>query len=509
MPGRAVRRPHTLTVDGERVTGSRYEEDEGPVRYRAQHYDLPETLALTAEEFARKAQAGTPEVAGGLRPVLLSGRPGVELVFKGSGNERETVRATKVGSRVFLFSVSHDPDRVKEYPGLDAEAKAREFFDSVAITFSPTSPGVTRPKPPRPEVPTLPGGFKVVGQVEPFLAAVALPEAGEVLAFAVRGPGAKPAGVVRRYSSSTWKQLGEAHLPAPVVYAAADEKAGRLYVGTATRDVTGRDVPDRLTAVGEVQAFDLKAVRADAPPKGELKPVATARLPVGSGAKIAGLELDPKGKAVYTATVVMQSGGKAHRSRVWRLSPSDLSPAGPDIELSQPVGHLRLSPDGKHLLAAEMMYNSFGHPQATAAVTHAHLIDAANWKKERAIQLPGTVAALAFVETGKAVAVLAPGGRQRLYALDVRGEPADVTPSPALRVAGAGFLAVAGDKVVVSARHASGTEVLSLAGTGPAKSVGHTIAAGGLISGPVVAAPDGKSAAYGSGVVLDLSAAGK
>ena len=110
----------------------------------------------------------------------------------------------------------------------------------------PLPPGVS---------PGLSGGLKMVTRIEPFTTAVVLPTKKELLTFGFRPPGETPApgGTIRRYAADTFKLLGTYHLPHPVTAAAADEKAGRLYLGTAARDTIGFDV-QRLTVVGDVAA---------------------------------------------------------------------------------------------------------------------------------------------------------------------------------------------------------------------------------------------------------------
>ncbi len=540
MPGSQRRGTLTLTLGGERVCGHTYVATEASVQYRAQYLDLPDSVKLTAEDFARRAELppgrGDPALAEGPTAVQVGGFPGQQLVFRRSPpTNRETVRVVKVGPRMFLFAVAYDTGRTRDYDGLDPEAKAREFFDSVKITFDPNTsapaPTAKGPRNPRPKEPanpprvppqatppadtTLPGstgGLKFVARIDPFVTAVALPGKGEVLTFAVRDPGPQPGGEVRRYSAATWKLLGTCRLPSPVFHAAADEKAGRLYVATVARNARGPEVRDQLSAAGDVQAFDLKAVLSDTPPKDVLKSLAAA----GFDSKVAGLEVDPNGKAVYAATAAQAGKGKP-KVRLHKLDPADLKPLAGDIDVPQPagsvwspVGVLRMSPDGKHLFAAEFPYNSFGYPQyGASAPTTVHVVDAAGWKKERVAQLPGPAADLRFVDDGKAVAALS-GGRARLVTLTPAGETEDVTPV-GLRVSSAAFLAVAGDapgKLVLSGR-AGWTEVVVPAGGGwKAAGFATVVPGGGVVSGPAVASPDGKTVAYGSGAVLVVSAVG-
>jgi hypothetical protein len=515
----SVSGPASLDLpDGEAAWGNAYTAryPDARIRFALEYYDVPAGVDLDITDLVKRRPDGD-RLPPRWTVVWMGAHSAREWKYRESG-AAVTLRACRSGPRLFVFGawVEDPPSGGRTR---DAEAVRAKFFDSIRVTFragTPPPPGRARPKDPPgfPPPADVPGALKSVARVEPFAVAVALPGKGEVLTFAVRNPGPKPGGLVRRYSAATWKLLGTAELPSPVLCAAADEKAGRLYVGTAARNVVApdaRDARDRLTAVGDFQAFDLKAVLADDPPQGELKPLATARFADSNpGVKVAGLEVDPKGRAVYVATVAMLPKGKV-RTRVWKLNPSDLTAAGADLDLPQPVGGLRLSPDGKWLFAAEFPYNSFGQPSEASGPSAVHLIDAGEWKKDRAVQLPGTVAALAFVENAKAAAVLAVGAQQvRLFTVAADGATADVTPSPALRVPGAGFAAFAGGKLVLSAKNAAGTEVLALGGTGAAKSVGRAVATqGGLVNGPVTVTPDGKFAFYGSGVVLDLAVADK
>jgi len=514
MPPPAGVRSQSVVVGGEQLRSRRYEANEGLVRYRIQYFDVPDALRLTPAEFVKESYpGGDPEVVGGPTAATIGQTPAVELVVR-IIDDRETVRAAKVGPRMYLVSAAYNPDEVKNRPGSDPEAKAKVFFDSVSITFDPSTPAPPargRPMlPPRPGLPPdAPRELTYVTRIDGFATAVALPGRGEVLTFGVRTLDSPVTGVVRRYATPKWKPLRQVVLPGAVLHAVADEKSGRLYVGTATRIDRGIDVgaSEWLTATGEVQVFDLKEVLADRPQNDPLKPLATARFPdVGSGHRIAGLDLEPGGRFVYAVTVAKQPASKPPRTRAWRLTAADLTPAGEAIELPQPVRAVRLSPDGRHLFAAEFGYGTFGEPQyGTTGATRLHMIDAVGWRAVRAVPIPGTVATLAFVGDAKAAAVLARGsGPARLYTVDADGTTADVTATAGLRVPGAWYVKLApGGRVILSGRDGAleaGTEVLTLGASG-ATSLDYTVGSPG---GPVTVVADGRLLLYGTGAVLEL-----
>lgn len=538
MPEQFRRSDRSDGLDGEQLKGARYEAEEANIKYAVAFYDMPNEIVFDPTQFVDKLKPlGTQNVTG-VKAITVGGYRATEFTRKTFLGEVETGWVVKVGPRVFQFLAAYDTTWTSIHTGLEPETRKKQFFDSIAISFNPTTPAPawskapkkTNPKsttptviPKLPTFPTLPtqgdpttapppytppstdASFKSVGRIDQFLTAVVLPEKKEILTFANRGP----VGLVRRLSPTTYKTIAERVLPNPVIHAVADERNGRLYVATVQGSaLVGMEPTNRLTAIGDVQVFDLAAVLSDAPAPGDLKPLASA----GLAAKIVGLELDPKGKTVYTATAFLDKAKtKANiKTQVWKLDSANLKKLG-DHDVANPLGTIRLSPDGKHLFAAEFPYNSFGSPQfGSADPVTIHVYDAVSWKKLLTTPMPHPVMDVRFLTDDKALVVTAAGVRpMKLLTLDTKGAVVDVTPERVRH--NGGFVAVTpdGKKLVLSGRAFSGTEVL-LIDEGRFRALGYTQNVGPVsLRGPVVLSPDGKTALYGTGVVVDFSGVGK
>jgi hypothetical protein len=528
MPGPAAAAPAEATLDGQAIRGTRYEGQEGAVRYRVVYYDLPNTFGPSSPgPMAEKLRTPGSVIERPTHITQLAGSAAAEMTTAVPDGERETIRTRRIGQRLFLFSVAHDPAEVRRYEGLDPADRARMFFDSVSISYRSARranpPVAGQPQVPPPGFPPgmpgpfpgpggVEGGLKLLGRVNWFQTAVWLPAKGELLTFAPKRVGPKSTGVLRRYSATTYKLLAIIDLPGPVTHAAVDEKGGRLYTAVVTKGMTGPpDTIDRLSAHSEVHAYDLAKLLADAPPADAGKPVGLHR----AADKVTGLAVAADGTAVFMSGVNEAKGegsdpGQVTKGTVGRINP-DLK-AGSGHRLATMPGHLRMAPDGKHLVVVDVAYNAQGLP-VPAATSTVRVYETARLAAVREVKIPGAVADLAFVSADKVVVALAGGfGQSQFHTVRTDGTTTVVpVGGGGLRIPGAGFLApLPGGKVIVSVRNGSGTQVLALDDGSPARSVAWVpiVPGAGPVAGPVVVSPDGKAAAYGSGVVLDLSGVG-
>lgn len=539
MPEQFKRSDRSDGLDGEQLKGARFEAEEAHIKYAVAFYDMPNEIVFDPTQFVDKLKPlGTQNVTG-VKAITVGGFRATEFTRKTFLGESETGWVVKVGPRVFQFLAAYDTTWTSIHTGLEPETRKKQFFDSVAISFNPTTPAPAWSKAPKktnpksttptvvPKLPTFPplpsqgdpttapppytppttdAAFKSVGRIDQFLTAVVLSEKKEILTFANRGP----VGLVRRLSPTTYKTIAERVLPNPVIHAVADERNGRLYVATVQGSaLVGMEPTNRLSAIGDVQVFDLAAVLSDSPAPGDLKPLASA----GLAAKIVGLELDPKGKTVYTATAFLDKAkAKANtKTQVWKLDAADLKKLG-DHDVANPLGTIRLSPDGKYLFASEYPYNSFGAPQyGSAAPVTVHVYDAVTWKKQYSTPMPHPVTDILFQSDDKALVLMSAGlGRMKLYTLDVKGVTADVTPERSRHLGGYAALTADGKKLILCSRTLAALEVLAIE-DGRFRPLGYTTSVGNLPPpiGPVIVSLDGKTAVYGTGGVVDFSGVGK
>lgn len=504
-------------VDGKAVQSLTYIAEEGGVDYRAEMFDVPGEMTLDAETFVRRLLQNQAQVSPGAKPITLFNRPGIELTATRNGRTPESIRAARVGNKIFVFAIHHDPDKLKDYLGQNIDSAKTLFYSSAMVTFNPnvTSPPALIPKNPvtaRPPVtqPAAPRGLRYVAKIEPFSVAVALPEKKEVLTFSAAGslpPNAVPpkGGVVRRYSAESFKQLDSFSLANTAVYAAAaDEKAGRLYLAVARTAAPGTKASAAIPA-GELRVYDLKEFTAggDAP-----KPIASTLL---GGGPVA-LDIAPDGSAVYVAavTAIPNPRARSGRTKLIKFDPKTTTSAA-ELDLTAVVTALRTSPDGMSVFAGESPAPPLG--AAATPPGNVTVIDAASWKRMYGVPIPqGVVTDIQFVANNKAVVGAAKTGNEvKLYLVDAAGEATDLPTVP--RFSASGFLAVSPDRqrlvtaVGGGAVGVTGTEVFSVGPGGSALRSTATmpLAPGGMLSGPIILTGNAAHAFYGSGIILDLA----
>lgn len=532
MPSRARRTLQSISIDDERLRGYRFESEEGGMRYRVITVDVPNEMNLTPDQIFRKLPTtfGTPNP--GSKPITFAGHPAVEIEGRSFIGETEITRVLKVGPRVFAFTVCEDANVVRNSTGLDSVAQRNRFFDSVKLNFNPNTPAPPSTKrktqlpppiappmpnpnpappmnPPQPSPDTvLPGAMgplKVAGKIAPFNAAVRVPGKNEVITFSLRGSGKTARGSLQRYSGADFKLLGTYNLVAPVSMAIIDEKNGRLFAATVTRDLLGNDL-QRLTTAGDIQIYDLKKLTSNGyTDQSDVAPTSTISL----GEKVTGMQLGIDGSALYvTAVNAAPFGTKGpNKTRIIQYDPATTKMMQ-TLELPQPVISLRLSPNGKTLYACEFQYNFSGFPVSGGGnESKIQVIDAKMFKLKEPIAFPGPISDIAFVDETNAIALVSTQTGGKLYLVEGNGTISDVSPAGPLKNTGAGYMTTTAQGILVlSVRIGAGTDMVAYQG-GMAKIVGSAaVMPGSLISGAVVLSPDDKLTAYGTGVVLDISA---
>jgi hypothetical protein len=187
--------------------------------------------------------------------------------------------------------------------------------------------------------------------VEPFFSAAFDSQKKEFYSFSARASGNFISTRLNRFDvSRDFAPAGAFKVPSFVTRAVIDSSKGLLYVATVSRPTVaalGSQMLDQSVGVGDVQVFDLSAIR-DGKIKdgGELKPVAT----IGFGREIRGLELSSDG---MTLTVLSSTPGRSAKSFLVAYDTESRKPLGPPKELPEPAWDSCKSPDGKHLVVID------------------------------------------------------------------------------------------------------------------------------------------------------------
>jgi hypothetical protein len=445
----------------------------------------------------------------------FAGLQGYEFVKTGFGTDVKKV--VQVGRRMFVFYAQTNIAFAFDRDEKKAEEARKKFFDTVRFGDGPAGadgPGVQQN----------PGGdpqafgraLTAIARVDPFWAAVVLPEKNEVLVFSLRVNAAgKPAGVVRRYSYPGFKPKNTYHLPYPVTAAVADEKAGKLVVTVSTKPEIAQKDTERLVHVGDVQVYDLKPLfDGTAGERDELKPAAT----VAFGGRLAGLEL-VGGKAVVLSNHATSNKVKPWRTKLTQIDPVTGRTTGTELDLPDPAWRLRASADGRRLYVTEAQLSPppTGLPIWGAARNgYVLVVDVKNWKREKTYSLPGLAFDLAVTEDSTLLAAVSQGRDVKLYAIPDGGQTVDLNPAAGPNVvSGYAALTPDGKRLVTSPPREFGVavyDVTNLDGPGGLKKATETKfvkAPGGgdaatPIGGHFVITPDGKYALFQLGMVVEL-----
>jgi hypothetical protein len=344
-----------------------------------------------------------------------------------------------------------------------------------------------------------PGDFaKLDARVQPFWAAVFLPQAKEFMTFGVKDAAARPVrGVLRRYSVPDFKLKATYTLPAPVSWAAADEASGRLYVVSIDDplvDFTKVSEKEAMRASGDVMQFDLIKLTDGSVGEGDtVNPTATI-VEAASALKVTGLDLSGDGSAVYVSAVVVTGKGSnlvAKGGRLLKWNTASRKQA--EIDTDGPLW--AVSADGDNVVALERSLD------ATRGGGNFVVVDGPGWKRSRTVPLTGTPQDVA-VAGDRVAGVLVPGaGQGKLQVGMIDGDTAEVNADG--EVTYARFTPDGKRLLVAAGGQSSGLTLYDVAAGKQTKLT--KAATAGDLGGMFVVAPDGKLAVLNSGEVLDLA----
>lgn len=155
-------------------------------------------------------------------------------------------------------------------------------------------------------------------RIEPFLAVAFDPDQKDLFTVEVRPAGRTTERVLHHYSYPTFQSIGAYKMASNGFRVAIDTKGGLLYVAAAKGITTFDAQPtDRIGAVGNVEVYDLKAVREHKNPDGKpledgkkVEPVATITV----NHRIHGLEVSEDGKSLYVLHSLNSTGATGKKA---------------------------------------------------------------------------------------------------------------------------------------------------------------------------------------------------
>jgi hypothetical protein len=162
MPPNVRTSSRTAFMNSEIVRGEQFTSTEGHTTYQVEYYDLPDELMMAPREFTEKhlGKGITKPVKNtGLVIKSLGSSSAVETAFE-SQTRSILARTSKLGCRMFIFSVSRGPRLDNSFSGYDFTKVSEKFFNSVKFNYNvatkapPSSNPKAAPKNPRPELPT-------------------------------------------------------------------------------------------------------------------------------------------------------------------------------------------------------------------------------------------------------------------------------------------------------------------------------------------------------------------
>jgi hypothetical protein len=159
-------------------------------------------------------------------------------------------------------------------------------------------------------------------------------------------------GLLHRYSYPDFKEKAVYNLPNLATRAVIDPKRGVLFLASCTKQGQMADLWstafDRASAIGDVQAFDLKPIRDGKVIDGaDIKPVGT----LATNGTIRGLELTNDGKFLCVAVTRSVPGGRP-KTFIRQYEASERKYIKEQALVAEALD-MRKSADGKQLLAIE------------------------------------------------------------------------------------------------------------------------------------------------------------
>jgi hypothetical protein len=353
------------------------------------------------------------------------------------------------------------------------------------------------------------GGYVVpalAGRVEPFFAIAFDAEKGEVYTVAPRPiSGTKTGGTLRRYSYPDFLPKGQWKITRMATRATIDPVNGKLYLAsvTAPNAALAALKNDRATATGDVDVFDLGAIRTGKAEEGsELKTAAI----FSAASPIRGLDVSPDGKTLTILVSRQPASGKSGKATLRQYDTAERKLIR-EKDLPNPAWDMTRSADGKMFLITEFPLND---RQALLAYDPATLAP-------KTLTLPaGIVSDIAPGPDGKlVVAVGAVGGKAgKLVLVDpTTGLPTEI-PTVEGRASQNGYVRFTPDgKRLLVASHGygpngsvPGVDVFDVsdAGTPTGYKKAATVRSAGMIyvGGHFHIGPDGQRVVFQTGAVL-------
>lgn len=345
----------------------------------------------------------------------------------------------------------------------------------------------------------------LAAKVEPFYAIAFDAEKGEVYTVSMRVvSNTKAAGTLYRHSYPDFAPKGQWKIPHLGTRAAIDTVNGKLYLASVTTvtPLVAAQKNDRAAAAGDVEVFDLAAVRSGkVEDRADLRPAAT----ISVGAPVRGLDVTADGKTL-TVLVARQTGLKQGKSTLRQYDTADRK-VQREKDLTEPAWDMTRSADGKALLVIDF-------PSATKNQMLTTFDPATLAPQGSSLPLPqGLVSDVAPGPDGKLVAAAGTGGGQsgKLVLVDPSGPPQELATT-ASRPSQNGYARFTPDgKKLLVASHGFGgfqpgldvLEVSDAAAAGGYKRLATVRSAGGLyVGGHFYIAPDGARVVCQTGVVL-------
>ncbi len=327
---------------------------------------------------------GRDKITDGPKDVKLDTANAEDRTFEDFFKNPITLRTAQVGNSVVGIRIvrkNRQPD--KDY--LDRQARVLNTFKlgNGGGTTTPGGPTIGQK-----------GDLEFAANIAPFWAGASLPSQKVFLALGTReGAGKNRAGTLLRYSYPDFKLQATYHLPQPVTHVVVDEKANKFYCAAVTKDNPALNLREKAFLPSVVHVYDLKPIL-----DGSLKELAEIKpLTVfGINGNISGMELAPDGSMLYVGVQTPPSSPRGnYTGRIHRYDCDKLKANG-ELGFADAINAMRLSPDGKRLIAGEIPLNGAGGINIQGKQLSLSVIDTEAWKKAKTIPLQGVVADLTF-----------------------------------------------------------------------------------------------------------------
>ncbi len=306
--------------------------------------------------------------------------------------------------------------------------------------------------------------------------------------------------------------MGSYKVPRFVTRAVIDPSKGLLYAATTTPNasVGGNHQYEQTAGVGDVEVFDLNAIRDGKGAAGaDLKPLGT--FSIGLGKKIHGLELTPDGKTLIVLTTTTSTNPKnTPKSVLTRYDTETRKPtAEKPKDLPEPAWDMSKSSDGKYLVVVDLAVG-----QGKVAHVRTFDLNSETLTAVKALPLQGTANDVAASTTGQfAGVVLGAAGTKVLLATEAETKDFDfgfgwkAAAKPGyVEFSPDGKLLFVSGHVGLTGRQSAGLDVYEVTDanspTGLKKKASILTAGEQAVGGHFFISPDGEYLVFHTGVVV-------